>query len=89
MKKEIKELIKAMEMAKGDGAEISIVHKLYGDQKLKCDFFPIINDKIGFNIKGQEIYIKKEKIEKICLTKGICFADDVMEIRIKLDKVTI
>lgn len=89
MKKEIKELIEAMETVKGDGAEISIVHKLYGDQKLKCDFFPIINDKIGFNIKGQEIYIKRDKIEKVCLKNGICFADDVMEIKIKLDKATI
>lgn len=85
MKKEIKELIKAMESIKGDGAEISIVHKLYGEQKLRCSFFPIINDKIGFNIKGQEIYIDRNKIEKVCLENSICFADDVMEIRIKTE----
>jgi hypothetical protein len=85
VKKEIKKLIKAMERINGDGAEISIVHKLYGEQKLRCSFFPIINDKIGFNIKGQEIYIDRNKIEKVCLENSICFADDVMEIRIKTE----
>ena len=85
MKREIKELIKAMESIKGDGAEISIVHKLYGDQKLKCNFSPITNDKIGFNIKGQEIYINRDEITKVCLKDGICFADDVMEIHIKTE----
>ena len=85
MKYEVKRLIEAMERIKGDGAEISIVHKLYGDQKLRCEFFPIITDKIGFNIKGQEIYINRDKINKICLNNGICFADDVMEISIKTE----
>lgn len=85
MKKEIKELIKAMESIKGDGAEISIVHKLYGDQKLRCNFSPIVSEKIGFNIKGQEIYINRDKIKKICLKDSICFADDVMEINIKTE----
>lgn len=85
MKKEIKELIKAMESIKGDGAEISIVHKLYGDQKLRCEFFPLIREKIGFNIKGQEIYIDENKINKVCLEDGIYFADDVMEIHIKTE----
>ena len=85
MKKEIKELIKAMESIKGDGAEISIVHKLYGDQKLKCIFAPIVSEKIGFNIKGQEIYINRDEINKICLADSICFADDVMEINIKTE----
>ena len=85
MKKEIKALIKAIERITGDGAEISIVHKLYGDQKLKCNFSPITNDKIGFNIKGQEIYINRDKIKKVCLGDNICFADDVMEINIKTE----
>ena len=85
MKKEIKELIKAIERIRGEDAEISIFHKLYGEQKLKCKFNPIVNEKIGFNIKGQEIYIDREKIEKICLDNGICFADDVMTIEIKTE----
>jgi hypothetical protein len=85
MKKEIKELIKAMESIKGDGAEISIVHKLYGDQKLRCEFMPIVGEKIGFNIKRQEIYINRDEINKICLADSICFADDVMEINIKTE----
>lgn len=86
MKKEIKELIKAMQKIKGEDAEISIFHRLYGEQKLRSLFSPIVSEKIGFNIKGQEIYIDKDKIEKICLNNGIYFADDVMEIRVKLNK---
>ena len=85
MKKEIKYLIEAMSKIKGEDAEISIFHKLYGEQKLRCNFFPIINEKIGFNIKGQEIYIDRDKIEKIYLDNGICFADDVMTIEIKTE----
>ena len=86
MRGQIRELVKAMEKIKGEDAEISIFHKLYGEQKLRCDFSPIINEKIGFNIKGQEIYINKDEIEKISLENDICFADDVMEIQIKLNR---
>lgn len=85
MKREIKELIKAMESIKGDGAEISIVHKLYGDQKLKCEFMPLVSEKIGFNVKGQEIYINRDEIKKVCLEDSIYFADDIMEVHIKTE----
>lgn len=85
MKKEIKELIKAMSKITGEDAEISIFHKLYGEQKLKCTFCPIVSEKIGFNIKGQEIYINRDKITKIYLANSICFADDIMEIQIKTE----
>ena len=86
MKRQVRELVKAMEKITGEDAEISIFHKLYGDQKLRSLFSPIINEKIGFNIKGQEIYINKDEIEKISLENDICFADDVMEIQIKLNR---
>lgn len=74
-----------MEIIKGEDAEISIFHKLYGDQKLRCIFSPIVNEKIGFNIKGQEIYINTDKIKTICLKDDICFADEVMKIQIKTE----
>lgn len=85
MKKEIKELIKAMHEVKGEDAIISIFHKLYGEQKLKCVFDPIIDERIGFNVKNHDIYIEKDKIEKIDLGNDIYFADDVMEIIIKIE----
>lgn len=84
MKKEIQELIKVMQGVKKEDAEICIFHKLYGEQKLRCEFFPIVDDRIGFTIKGQDIYIEKDKINKIQLGKEICFSDDVMEIMIKI-----
>lgn len=84
MKKEIQELIKAMQGVKMEDAEICIFHKLYGEQKLRCEFFPIVDDRIGFTIKGQDIYIEKDKINKIQLGKEIYFSDDVMEIMIKI-----
>lgn len=85
MKKEIKELIRAMEIIRGEDAEISIFHKLYGDQKLRCIFSPMVDEKIGFNIKGQEIYIERDKIERFSLRDGICFTDNVMTIEIKTE----
>lgn len=85
MKRNIKELISAMKKIKGEDAEISIFHKLYGEQKLRTILNPIISEYIGFIIQKQEIYIEREKINKVCLENGICFADDVMEIRIKTE----
>ena len=84
MKKEIQELINAMHEAKGEDAIISIFHKLYGEQKLKYVFNPIVDDRVGFKIKNHDIYIEKDKIKKICLGNGIYFADDIMEIIIKI-----
>lgn len=79
-----KELIDVIKRIKGEDAEISIFHKLYGEQKLKCEFCPIIDERIGFKIKGQDIYIEKDKIKEIQLGNEICFADDVMKIMIKI-----
>lgn len=84
MNKGIKELIEAMYEVKGEDAEISIFHKLYGEQKLRCEFNPILDERIGFNIKGQCIYIDKNKIIKIRLEDDIFFSDDIMEIMIKI-----
>lgn len=85
MKKEIKELIKAMHEAKGEDATISIFHKLYGEQKLKCAFNPIVDERIGFNIKNHDIYIEKDKITEFNLGDNIYFTDDIMEIIIKIE----
>ena len=81
----MRELIKAMEKITGEDAEISIFHKLYGDQKLRSLFSPILNERIGFKIKEQEIYVYRDNVKRISLNDGICFADDVMEINIKTE----
>ena len=51
MRREIEELISAMQKVKGEDAEISISHKLYGEQRLRCVFIPIVDYRIGFNIR--------------------------------------
>lgn len=84
MEKKLKELISAMQKVKGEDAEISISHKLYGDQKLRCKFSPITNKHIGLNVKGHDIYINRDKIKNIELGNSIFFSDDVMEIMIKI-----
>lgn len=70
---------------KGEDAVISISHKLYGNQKLKCKFDYIFDkQRIGFYINKQEIYIDRDKIVDYGTKDGIYFADDIMEIRIKM-----
>ena len=85
MKKEIQELVKTMQEVKGEDAIISIFHKLYGEQKLKCVLNPIADERVGFNVKDHDIYIEKDKINKIRLGDDIYFADDIMEIIIKIE----
>ena len=84
MKENIRELIKALKKIRGESADISISHKLYGKQKLRCIFSPIINERIGFNINEQSIYIDRQNVQRIYLKDYICFADDVMEIKIEV-----
>lgn len=81
---EIKNLTDILKAIKGEDVKINISHKLYGDQQIRCIFSPIVNEHIGFNIKGQSIYMDKKGIQKICLENNIYFADDVMEITIRV-----
>lgn len=73
---------------KGVDATISISHKLYGEQKIKCELDYIFDaERVGFRAKnGQEIFIYRVDIVDYGTKDGIYFADDVMEIRIKLNK---
>lgn len=67
---------------------ISISHKLYGEQKLKLKLDYIIDEeRIGFSAKsGQEIFIYKKDLVNYGTKDGIYFADDLMEIDIKLHR---
>ena len=68
-------------------ATISISHKLYGTQKIKCELDYIFdNERIGFRVKnGQEIFVYKSDIVDYGIKDGIYFADNIMEIKIKLN----
>ena len=70
----------------GKDAMISISHKLYGDQKIKCELDYIFDgQRIGFKAKnGQDIFIYKSDLVDYGVKDGIYFADNIMEINIKL-----
>ena len=72
----------------GKDAIISISHKLYGDQKLKLQLDYIVDkERIGVRVKNeQEIFIYKKHLVDYGIKDGIYFADDLMEIKIKLHR---
>lgn len=87
VKKGINILEETLRENKGKDAIISISHKLYGSQKIKCELDHIFDsERIGFRVKnGQEIFIYKSDIVDYGIKDGIYFADNIMEINIKLN----
>lgn len=85
-KKGIETLKRVLEENRGAGAMISICHKLYGLQKVKCDLDYIFDtDRIGVRVKsGQELFIYRNDLINFGIEDGIYFADDMMEIKIQL-----
>lgn len=88
MKKGINILEETLRENKGTDAIISISHKLYGSQKIKCELDYIFDsERIGFRVKnGQEIFIYKSEIVDYGIKDGIYFADNIMKIEIKLNR---
>ena len=69
----------------GGDAVISISHKLYGSQKLKVKLDYIWDERrVGFRANNQDIYMDKHNIVDYGTKDGIYFADDIMEIKIKM-----
>ena len=86
VKKGINILEEILRENKGKDAMISISHKLYGPQKIKCKLDYIFDDeRIGFRVNGQEIFIYKPDIIDYGVKDGIYFADKMMETKIKLN----
>lgn len=87
MKKGINILEETLRENKGVDAIISIYHKLYGSQKIRCNLDYIFDsERIGFRVKnGQEIFIYRSDIIDYGVKDGIYFADNIMEINIKLN----
>ena len=79
-------LEKALKENNGRVAMISISHKLYGNQRLKCKLDYIFDgNRIGFRVKdGQEKFIYKNDLVDYGTKDGIYFADDLMKIEIKI-----
>ena len=78
----------ALRKHNGEDAAVSIFHKLYGKQKIKLKLDCVLDEnKIGFRAgNGQEIFVYKNEIIDYGTKDGIYFADDLMEIRIKLHR---
>ena len=87
MKKGINILEETLRKSKGMDAIMSISHKLYGAQKIICELDYIFDsERVGFRVKnGQEIFIYKSDIIDCGIKDGIYFADNIMEIKIKLN----
>ena len=78
-------LEKKLREYQGKDAVISTFHKLYGEQKLKIQLeFIFVEDRIGFKVNAQEIFVFRDKVVGYGVKDGIHFADDLMEIKIKL-----
>ena len=82
--KGINELKKVLEKHNGEDAVISISHKIYKDEKIKCNPEYFMDDKrMGFRIKpGQEVYIYRDELQNWGIDNEIFFEDDVMRVSI-------
>jgi hypothetical protein len=81
----IKDFIETLKNINGENVWVHITHDLYGNQNLKCAF-QLLNDeeRLGFSIDAQEIYIEKNKIKNIGVQDNLFyFADDLMCIKIR------
>jgi len=85
-KKGINIIEEALKKHEGEDATVSISHKLYGEQKIKLKLDCIFDERrIGFKVKnGQEIFVYRDEIVDCGTKDGIYFADELMEINIKL-----
>lgn len=81
----IKELVEKLKKMNGEKVWIHITHDLYGDQNLKCAFQLLNNEeRLGFLMGEQEIFIEKEWICNIGAQDDFCyFADKLMCIKIR------
>ena len=81
----IKDFIETLKNVNGESVWVHITHDLYGNQNLKCAF-QLLNDeeRLGFSLGAQEIYIEKSKIKNIGAQDNLFyFADDLMCIKIR------
>lgn len=78
---------RVLEQYNGEDAVISIFHKLYGNQKIKCKLDCVIDDnRIGFRAgNGQEIYLYTNEIVDCGNDGTVWFADKVMKIDMKFE----
>lgn len=70
-------------------AKVILKHALFGRQMHNCDSVHTINDnRIGLILKGQEIFVDKEKIVQADANNGMyTVSDGVLQITLIVNKV--
>lgn len=83
--KGINELKNVLEKHNGEDAVLSISHKIYKDERIKCKPEYFEDDKrMGFRIKpGQEVYIYRNELQNWGIDDEIFLEDDVMKVSIR------
>lgn len=86
MEKGIYIIEEALKGHQGADATISISHKLFGNQKIKCKLDCILDgERIGARVMDEhELFIYRKDLVDCGIKDGIYFTDDLMEIKIKL-----
>lgn len=79
------ELINKFLLLDGKEMYITILHVLYGPQKLKCVLQTFYDgERIGFILDGKEKYVMMDELCDMQVDKDFCYLrSDVMEIYIK------
>ena len=82
----MKELKKKWQEINSKAGVVTITHRLFGIQKISVDAInAFLDDRIGVQIKKQEIYIPIQDITKYVIgINGISVESDMKKIEIKL-----
>ena len=65
-------------------------HLLFGDSVYECDSLQVINNenKLGIIIKGQELFVYKDRVEYFCVSNNIYeIKDDLFGIKVIVNKL--
>lgn len=84
--KVIGELKNVLKLYNGRDAVVSISHKLYGIEKIKCKLNFFVDEKcVGIRIKsGQELYVRKNGLYVDVIDDHILLADDMVRMNISM-----
>lgn len=70
--------------------KVVLKHDLFGTQEYICDEMNVVNDgeRIGVEIKGNELFVYKERVAQFLIRGDVYIAaDDMLEIRVIVNKL--
>lgn len=69
--------------------KVVLRHKLFGEQQYGCEALQVVNndEKIGVVVKGSELFVCKEKAELIISRNVYMVADNLLEIKVTVNKL--